>query len=88
MLPPVSADLLVSVDDGSTVLPALPALESVAFMVGAESLASQKVREPTGTVCRLSERAAAASAQRHRTVGKDICDCVENRTNGPFAHGD
>ncbi len=62
-------------------------LELVALAMGTESLAGQEVREPAGAVRRFAEGAAAVPADRHRAVGNDVGDGVENRAYGPFAHG-
>ena len=79
--------LVVVHDQRDAVLPALPALQFVAFGVGAESPVGQEVREPTRADCHVAVGGPAVSAYRHRAVGDDVGDGVDDIAYGPFAHG-
>ena len=74
-------------DERDAILSAFPVLERIAFAVSAEPLARQEVGEPARSLRRLTEGASAFSADRHQPVGNAFSDGVENRADGPLAHG-
>ena len=79
--------LVVVHDQRDAVLAALPALQFVAFGVGAESPVGQEVREPARARRHVAVGGPALAAHRHRAVGDDVGDGVDDVADGPFAHG-
>ena len=69
------------------VLPAFPVLQHVSLLMSAEAVGREVVCQPPGAVRRFGERPATLTADGDRPVGDDLGDHVQNRTDGPLAHG-